>query len=432
MATPNGSPQQQPPGGVVLVASPPSTGQGTGPVRRLVPAGSTTIELQDWPGSKSNSSDNKLSGAAKAAKIQVSTALHSVNLFTQPLLVTDPAVVAAGVLKTRVFLTLMTVVTTVLIVGNALTPTTKLLQLANPTYDEYQAALEYEPSCACSHSVRIGQVSQLSLPQRSNFSSNACAAIAGLYWACANSPVQRVGAASTRAARRWNSHDEWLSHLRHSGGKLPGVVPGQAAADPAALSQFQSTCTATNEGALLTATIVTPALYICSLLQVALATTVSNIADTTLPPTLLDPTEYAAAVEHAAVSQLQLLSVSGTSVQSPLQLLSQIPTPATIEYTAGSSSRTPANCTCVGWYPPGGFMPQDVAAGTAFCRFRIAFDTRNTSAADAYWSCFGVINMLGFPLELLSNSTYAQLGLPQQLYPSYILWPNETVLQVRF
>jgi len=361
---------------------------GTGPrrgVRTVTATGGTAIQWSDGAVEAADGSGGGMFGGGATgqrmqalgskAKTTLTVAASSINLFSRPVVSTDPDLVRASRNKTRIFLAIFPIIVIIIVTADVLSPQVNSTTLTRPAVGDYLAAVEYVPECPCSAlQVPLGPSLSLTFPPAANYTANACRTIMAVVTKC------------------YNATDGW----------------------PLGADACVGT---TDAGAMLFGGVLQPAAAICAALVNGQAHAVMNIVESQLPTFLQTPEVYNATAMRAVLVEAQKLQEYSNTLFQTLQTANilQLLTSPVYDIAWGSVFRTPANCTCDLGGPsvPAGSSPRTWFPQNSSCHFRALFDTTPGPAGDDRYTCNLAATVLRTPLVLLQyNSTYESMGLP--------------------
>ncbi|RYY33158.1 hypothetical protein EON62_04510, partial [archaeon] len=302
-------------------------------------------------------------------------AISSVNIFPQYVQVDDPRTARHGFMKTLIFVTLFVLSSVSTILFLAVNPVTTKQSLLDPSLAEYQSIQAYQPSCMCRQVPMVGQVASIRMPPAANLSTNACGTLINVY------------------------NDANALFLYGNRSLIPNVEVAAVA-----LSILQ----VLNQG--------------CLVLREMQEVDLQGIADHPLGSTLLEPADLNSSIADTVSDMYQNFATVTKTVVTSLAFMDASRAAGFVDYSTNATERNPAGCSCAGLLTnmP---LPSAVMEASRGCRFRIGFDWRANSSTSGQlpnetWTCSTAANAVLFPVELLDDPLYAQLGL-QPPYDRY-------------
>lgn len=301
---------------------------------------------------------------AKAAALQVSATVHSVNLFSTAVVLSDPEVLARGRNKTWIFATCFVVAALTLFILSVSQEQVFRIVVNLPSWEQYTGIAQFYPECPCGNPhTKAGEFVQLNVTPATNFSQNACKPLLRLLSACIT------------------TEDFFASNV----------------------------CTTSDVGALLWANYAEALAFMCYTSDSQLTGSIDGILEAPVGATLLDGDALQNFAARTTLAGLQSFYAATGTVSHAVTAIAAIGCTPAYELTFGAVERTPANCTChaTEYYSPSPSQQHNVG-----CRFRAAFDSRPGNYS-TFWTCDNAHNTDFFPMEIfVRNETYAALGLP--------------------
>lgn len=131
-------------------------------------------------------SPNRSSAATRNQKAAILSAASSVNLFSRPVVISDPQIVAMQRAKTRLFIPVFACTSIIILLVYLLSPTTTRLSPNISSYDDYLAVQGYSPSCPCSGQQlpTMADAANVTIPPWADFDQNACKTLNALFNDC--------------------------------------------------------------------------------------------------------------------------------------------------------------------------------------------------------------------------------------------------------
>ena len=314
-----------------------------------------------------------LGGKAARAAVAVSAVVHSVNLFTRPVVLSDPEALTRGRRKTWIFAALFVVSVLALAITTFTQPQTYRDTVTWPTWAKYVEIEQYAPQCTCSNiDTTIADISTVRVPPWANFSSNFCSALMPVVDQCA----------------------------------------------PTANGTQSRTCLGTNAAVVLFAGYLESLSIVCYEFATHFDATMDSVATYPLGPLLLDNATLANLVYGVTLGQLRAFLGGGQASIQPLSQALALYLAPGLDVSVGATNRYPPNCTCRDAL----LSPSPAAQMNAPCVFQSVVDTRPPATAFQNWTCMNARDALYFPVQLLLlPETYAMLGMapPYEQYTQF-------------